>query len=42
MDIDKMDHILHVLTNIEDFYKESAEGRLQPDQYSAYIYFFIH
>lgn len=36
---EKIDHILHVLTNLEEFYKENADGRLPLQEYSTYTKF---
>jgi len=36
---DKIDHILHVLTNLEEFYKENANGDLPLQEYSTYTKF---
>ncbi|WP_018751964.1 AraC family transcriptional regulator [Paenibacillus sanguinis] len=36
---EKIDHILYVLTNMEEFYKENADGQLSLQEYSTYIKF---
>ncbi|WP_149846540.1 AraC family transcriptional regulator [Paenibacillus sp. 37] len=39
MNVEKLDHILQVLTNLEDFYKENTKEDFQSDKYSTYINF---
>lgn len=36
---EKMDHILQVLTNLEEFYKENSDGKLSLQEYSTYTKF---